>query len=171
VLLGQPALPGRHGEVVLEERLDGSLWAHLDGILHPVVPAPERPVILREQALFRSSAARPTAPPPPTSTGAAILPFNPGDKVAGSLSGQIRWPSTRVAAGLVVSRRGWRGEVNAPRRGGAGAPGMRRGVACRAAGRIPVSVLGRPNAVGATAGPGKRPALDRYLRYRDGGIR
>ena len=89
MLLGQPAVPGWRGEVVVEERLDGSLWARVDGILHPVVPAPERPVFLRERATARSSAVR--TPPPPRarpSRGAAILPFDPGDKVAGRLSGQ-----------------------------------------------------------------------------------
>jgi len=70
--------------------------------------------------------------------------------------------STRLAG----AHRGWRGEVNAPRRGGAGAPGMRRGVACRAAGRIPAPVLGRRNAVGATDGPGKRPALGHRAERR-----
>ena len=60
MLLGQPAVPGWRGEVVLEERLDGSLWARLNGILHPVVPAPERAVVLRERP-----SARPSSPPPP----------------------------------------------------------------------------------------------------------
>jgi hypothetical protein len=38
MLLGQPVVPGWRGEVVVEERLDGSRWARVDGILHPVVP-------------------------------------------------------------------------------------------------------------------------------------
>lgn len=63
MLLGQPAVPGWRGEVVVEERLDGSLWARVDGILHPVVPAPERPVFLRERATARSASVR--TPPPP----------------------------------------------------------------------------------------------------------
>jgi transposase len=63
MLLGQPAVPGWRGVVVVEERLDGSLWARVDGILHPVVPAPERPVFLRERATARSSSVR--TPPPP----------------------------------------------------------------------------------------------------------
>jgi hypothetical protein len=65
MLLGQPAVPGWRGAVVVEERLDGSMWARVEGVLHPVVPAPERPVMLRERASARFSAVRAPASPPP----------------------------------------------------------------------------------------------------------
>jgi len=65
MLLGAPAAPGWRGEVVVEERLDGSLWARVEGILHPVVPAPERPVVLRQRAPARPSPGRLPTPPAP----------------------------------------------------------------------------------------------------------
>lgn len=65
MLLGQPAIPGWRGEVVVEERLDGSLWARIGGVLHPVVPAPERPVILRQRASANASPTHLSTPPAP----------------------------------------------------------------------------------------------------------
>lgn len=47
-------LRGRLGRRLdIQERLDGSRWAEIDGAFWPVIPAPERPTVLRQ------------APPPP----------------------------------------------------------------------------------------------------------
>ena len=65
MLLGTPPLPGWRGEVEIEERLDGSLWGRVDGLLHPVVPAPERPQVLRGRGSTPSSNPRRPAPDHP----------------------------------------------------------------------------------------------------------
>jgi transposase len=56
---GGPPGPRR---VVLQRRLDGSLWLELDGLDQRLVPAPERPVVLRA-----SPQPRPPHLPPPRS--------------------------------------------------------------------------------------------------------
>lgn len=45
--------------VVLEERLDGSLWVRHRDVSVPVAFAPDRPVVLRARALSRDSAGKP----------------------------------------------------------------------------------------------------------------
>ena len=45
--------------VVLEERLDGSLWVRHDGEHHPVAEAPAAPTLLRARSLSRRSEDRP----------------------------------------------------------------------------------------------------------------
>ena len=61
--LALPARPGRRSwagcAVVLEERLDGSLWARHDGISYPVSPAPPNPALLRARSASRRSAGKP----------------------------------------------------------------------------------------------------------------
>jgi len=56
-----PGAPGPR-TVVLQRRLDGSLWVEIDGTDRPLVDAPERPAILRSAPLPR----QPHLPPPRT---------------------------------------------------------------------------------------------------------
>ena len=58
MVVGRRSGPAGPRSVIVTERLDGSLWVELDGTLHPLVPAPERPVVLRERG-----PARPPTPP------------------------------------------------------------------------------------------------------------
>jgi transposase len=61
--LALPERPGRRSwagcAVVLEERLDGSLWVRHGGVSHPVTQAPDAPVVLRARSLSRRSAGKP----------------------------------------------------------------------------------------------------------------
>jgi hypothetical protein len=50
--------------LVISERLDGSRWVELEGIFHPVVPAPERPARLRSRAAVATPRS-PTVVPVP----------------------------------------------------------------------------------------------------------
>jgi hypothetical protein len=56
--------PGPTGprSVVVQQRLDGTLWVDLDRLILPLVPAPERPVVLRATP---SNPQRPNKPIPP----------------------------------------------------------------------------------------------------------
>ena len=51
--------------VIVQERLDGSLWIELDGRFHAVGPAPERPAVLRETSAPRSTPLPPAHRPRP----------------------------------------------------------------------------------------------------------
>ena len=98
--------PHRLGRrLVVSERLDGSRWVEVEGTFHPVVAAPERPATrLRTERRATRRGHRMSWPPRvvlhPTIPGDATLPPGTGDKVAGRLCGQGRWPSTRQIAGL-----------------------------------------------------------------------
>ena len=48
--------------VVIEERLDGSLWVRHDDLSVPVSGAPDRPIVLRARQLSRRSAGKPDYP-------------------------------------------------------------------------------------------------------------
>jgi transposase len=64
--LALPERPGRRSwagcAVVLEERLDGSLWFRHEGVSRPAAPAPDRPVVLRARGLSRRSDGKPDHP-------------------------------------------------------------------------------------------------------------
>jgi hypothetical protein len=53
----EPRRLGRR--LVISERLDGSRWVDVDGTLYPVVPAPERPALLRAQGRGPIAAPKP----------------------------------------------------------------------------------------------------------------
>ena len=57
--------------VVLEERLDGSLWVAHGGQRHPVAPAPPGAVLLRARRMRTGSEGRPDYPVDPRGTGSA----------------------------------------------------------------------------------------------------
>ena len=57
LMLVNPPAGWKDRRLEVQERLDGGLWAHLDGEFWPVVPAPPRPVRLRQ--------SRPPYKPPP----------------------------------------------------------------------------------------------------------
>ena len=61
-LADRPAGVGGPRTVVLQRRLDGGLWVELDGADHPLVEAPQRPVVLRAAPVGRPR----QAPPPRT---------------------------------------------------------------------------------------------------------
>jgi Helix-turn-helix domain len=67
--LALPERPGRRSwagcAVILEERLDGSLWARHDGTSYPVSPAPAHPALLRARSASRRSAGKPDYEPQP----------------------------------------------------------------------------------------------------------
>lgn len=60
MVVGRRSGPAGSRSVIVQERLDGSLWVELDGVSLPLVSAPERPVVLRSAA----GPARPTPNPP-----------------------------------------------------------------------------------------------------------
>jgi hypothetical protein len=69
LMLARGVEPRRLGRrLVVSERLDGSRWVELEGAFHPVVPAPERPVALRD----RVPPARPQRP------RVSPTPYRPG---------------------------------------------------------------------------------------------
>lgn len=51
--------------VVLEERLDGSLWVRHDNLAVPISGAPDRPIVLRARQLSRASVGKPDYPASP----------------------------------------------------------------------------------------------------------
>jgi hypothetical protein len=65
--LALPPRPGRRSwagcAVMLEERLDGSLWVRHDEASHEVRAAPAIPAVLRARALNRGSSGKPDYPP------------------------------------------------------------------------------------------------------------
>jgi transposase len=66
---------GRLGRrLEIQERLDGSRWAEIDGTFWPVIPAPERPVILRQ--------VQSPAPPPRRPSGGNWDPNHPWRRYA-----------------------------------------------------------------------------------------
>jgi transposase len=58
MVAGQPSGLGRRVEI--QERLDGSRWAEVQGTFWPVIPAPERPLILRQAASAAPAVRRST---------------------------------------------------------------------------------------------------------------
>ena len=60
MVAGQTGLRGLGRRLEIQERLDGSRWVEIDGAFRPVIPAPERPVVLRRSATPPSPPARPT---------------------------------------------------------------------------------------------------------------
>jgi transposase len=74
-LAGQSLMiAGQHGlspigrRLEIQQRLDGSCWVDIDGRFHPVIAAPERPVVLRSAPERRTAAVnRPATPRPPSS--------------------------------------------------------------------------------------------------------
>lgn len=63
MLVGRAA-DGWNGRALeIQERLDGSLWVELEGVFRPVVPAPDRPIVLCVwEAHPRAPHVRRTAP-------------------------------------------------------------------------------------------------------------
>lgn len=59
MVVGRRAGPAGPRAVIVQERLDGSLWVEIDSTTHRLTAAPERPVVLRTP----THAAPPTAPP------------------------------------------------------------------------------------------------------------
>jgi transposase len=64
MIAGQTGLRGVGRRLEIQERLDGSRWVEIEGVFRPVIPAPERPVILR-----RPAASAPKADPAHVWTG------------------------------------------------------------------------------------------------------
>jgi transposase len=47
MIVGRNGLRGAGRRLEIQERLDGSRWVEIEGTLLPVIPAPERPIVLR----------------------------------------------------------------------------------------------------------------------------
>lgn len=58
--------------VVLEERLDGSLWVRHDELTVPISGAPDRPIVLRARRLSRASVGKPDYPASPPGRPSAV---------------------------------------------------------------------------------------------------
>ena len=70
LMLAAPPAGWRDRRLEIQERLDGSLWAHLDGQFWPVISAPPRPAGVRKPS-------RPPYKPPPDHPWRRYSPFPP----------------------------------------------------------------------------------------------